>query len=170
MTPSLQDVGLAVKRLQWTHHRTANRALARLGLSLVQWDVLRHLHEQPDASLHDLAVLTFQTDQAMGTLAARMVDRGLLDRVNGPGRAVRHQVTDAGEAAWRTGAGMMDDVLAGTIGRLSAPELAVLHGLLLRAAAPETDPAGPETDPPGPETDPPGTETDPRPVAADAGG
>src|SRR5208282_390925 len=85
---SLQDVGLAVKRLQWRHHRTANERLAELGVSLVQWDVLRHLGQQPDASLHALAELTFQTDQSMGTLATRMVQRGLIERVPGAGRAV----------------------------------------------------------------------------------
>ena len=68
---SLQEVGLAVKRLQWRHHRDRERRLADLGLSLVQWDVLRHLHAQPGASLHDLALLTFQTDQSMGALATR---------------------------------------------------------------------------------------------------
>ena len=34
------DVALAVKRPQYRHHRALNRALAPLGLSLVQWDVL----------------------------------------------------------------------------------------------------------------------------------
>ena len=74
MAPSLQDVGLAVKRLQWRHHRAANERLAELGVSLVQWDVLRHLGRQPDASLHALAELTFQTDQSMGALATRALD------------------------------------------------------------------------------------------------
>jgi hypothetical protein len=66
------EIGLSVKRLQWRHHRAANAALAPLGLSLVQWDALRHLHGNPEASLHDLAGLTFQTDQSFGTLAGRM--------------------------------------------------------------------------------------------------
>ncbi|GMA87251.1 hypothetical protein GCM10025868_25010 [Angustibacter aerolatus] len=103
MAVTLQDVGLAVKRLQWRHHREMNRRLATVDLSLAQWDVLRHLHEQPDASLHDLAVLTFQTDQSMGTLASRMITRGLLERRDGPGRAVRHRVTPSGAAAFEAG-------------------------------------------------------------------
>jgi len=136
MTTSLQEVGLAVKRLQWTHHRTANRDLAKVGLSLVQWDVLRHLHDRPEASLHDLAVLTFQTDQAMGTLAARMVERGLLERVAGPGRAVRHRATEAGEAARQAGADIIDGVLTSTVGRLSEDDRQLLHRLLIQAATP----------------------------------
>lgn len=132
--PSLQDVGLAVKRLQWRHHRTANERLAELGVSLVQWDVLRHLSQQPDASLHALAELTFQTDQSMGTLAARMIQRGLIERVAGPGRAVRHRLTPRGRDVHEAGAAIVDGVLAETIGRLNAGERADLHRLLLHAA------------------------------------
>jgi len=133
MNPSLQDVGLAVKRLQWRHHREANRRLAEVGLSLVQWDVLRHLAARPDASLHDLAVLTFQTDQSMGALAGRMVERGLLRRRDAPGRAVRHEVTEEGERARRGGAHVMDEVLSRSLGRLTPDELATLRRLLAKA-------------------------------------
>jgi DNA-binding MarR family transcriptional regulator len=136
--PSLQDVGLAVRRLQWRHHRTANERLAGLGISLVQWDVLRHLSQQPDASLHALAELTFQTDQSMGTLAARMIQRGLIERVPGPGRAVRHRLTPRGQQAQKEGAVIIDGVLAESVGKLTPGELADLYRLLLRAAADAT--------------------------------
>ncbi|GAA3621328.1 MarR family transcriptional regulator [Kineosporia mesophila] len=133
MTSSLQDVGLAVKRLQWRHHRETNTRLATLGLSLAQWDVLRHLHDQPDASLHTLALLTFQTDQSMGSLATRMIDRGLLRRLSGPGRAVRHEITDVGEDLREKGSGILDDVLGETVGQLSDRERATLEKLLRKA-------------------------------------
>ncbi|GLY32450.1 MarR family winged helix-turn-helix transcriptional regulator [Kineosporia sp. NBRC 101731] len=133
MTSSLQDVGLAVKRLQWRHHREANTRLAALGLSLAQWDVLRHLHDQPEASLHTLALLTFQTDQSMGSLATRMIDRGLLRRLSGPGRAVRHEITDAGADLREKGSGILDDVLEETVGQLSDRERATLEKLLRKA-------------------------------------
>ena len=145
MVPSLQDVGLAVKRLQWRHHRTANERLAELGVSLVQWDVLRHLGQQPDASLHALAELTFQTDQSMGTLATRMVQRGLIERVPGPGRAVRHRLTARGEEVRSAGARIFDGALVESLGQLREDELAELYRLLLladgvgRAAAPSAD-------------------------------
>lgn len=132
----MQDVGLAVKQLQWRHHREANRRLrASARLSLVQWDVLRHLHREPDSSLHDLAVQTFQTDQSMGELAKRMVDRGLLARFDGPGRAVRHRLSSEGEAAYKAGSGIVDDVLAESIGTLTANERASLHAMLTKAAS-----------------------------------
>ena len=149
MTPSLQDVGLAIKQLQWWHHREANRRLgAQAGLSLVQWDVLRHLHRAPDASLHNLAVETFQTDQSMGELAKRMIDRGLLTRVDGPGRAVRHRLTREGRAAYKAGSGIVDGVLAESVGTLSARERASLHALLIKlppvhaATGSDPDPSG----------------------------
>ena len=132
--PALQDVGLAVKRLQWRHHRTANERLAELGVSLVQWDVLGHLSQQPDASLHALAELTFQTDQSMGTLATRMIQRGLIERVPGPGRAVHHQLTPRGQQVHAAGASILHGVLAETLGKLTPQERADLHRLLLRAA------------------------------------
>lgn len=135
MNPSLQDVGLAVKRLQWRHHREANRRLSSsAGLSLVQWDVLRHLHQRPDASLHDLALLTFQTDQSMGELARRMIDRGLIERLDGPGRAIRHGLTREGDHAYRTGSGIVNEVLADSVGALTVKERTILHELLVKAA------------------------------------
>ena len=132
--PSKQEVGLAVKRLQWRHHREANRRLiARAGLSLVQWDVLRHLNDNPGASLHALATLTFQTDQSMGELAKRMIDRGLLQRIDSDGRAVNHGLTTNGLAAYEAGSGIVDEVMDETIGTLSAEEQATLLDLLDRA-------------------------------------
>lgn len=131
----LQDVGLAVKRLQWRHHREANQRLSAAGLSLVQWDVLRHLANNPGASLHALAQLTFQTDQSMGELAGRMVARGLIERVDGPGRAVRHRLTAEGEHARAAGARVMDGVLADSLGRLAPDELTTLHRLLVKACS-----------------------------------
>ena len=133
-TVTLQNVGLAVKRLQWRHHREANTRLSAIGLSLPQWDVLRHLHANPDASLHQLAQLTFQTDQSMGTMAARMIDRGLLERAAGPGRAVRHRITPAGEQLRREGSILVDGVLGDSLGCLSRAELATLQALLVKAA------------------------------------
>ncbi|MGI3781103.1 MAG: MarR family winged helix-turn-helix transcriptional regulator [Janthinobacterium lividum] len=134
MTSSFQQVGLAVKRLQWRHHRTANARLANVGLSLVQWDVLRHLDAHPEASLHELAQLTFQTDQSMGALAARMIKRGLIERVDGPGRAVRHRLTEHGEQARLAGSDVVDTVLHESFGALAPEQVDQLHELLTLAA------------------------------------
>ncbi|MEV5896396.1 MarR family winged helix-turn-helix transcriptional regulator [Nonomuraea fuscirosea] len=124
------DVGLAVKRLQHRHHRAFSRALAPLGLSLVQWDTLRHLRRNPDASLHDLAVLTFQTDQSFGSLATRMANRGLIERIPGPGRAVRHRLTEEGERLLVAGQELADGVLNASFQNLTEEQLDQLGDLL----------------------------------------
>jgi DNA-binding MarR family transcriptional regulator len=131
------DVALAVKRLQYRHHRALSRALAPLGLSLVQWDTLRHLHREPDASLHDLAVLTFQTDQSFGSLAARMAERGLIERAPGPGRAVRHRLTEEGARLRAEGQGLVDAVAESSFRDFSAAQLDKLGELLDRALGPD---------------------------------
>ena len=133
MTASLQDVGVAITRLHGRHHREANSRLAPLGLSLAQWDALRLLHTYPDASLHDLATLTSQTDQSVGALVTRMIQRGLLERQAGTGRAVRHRLTARGERARQDGSDAIDGVMSPSIGRLSPSDLATLYQLLLAA-------------------------------------
>ena len=130
MTRPLTQIGLAVKRLQHRHHRGGDAALAALGLTLVQWDALRHIAENPGATLHDLAQLTFQSDQAFGTLAGRMVDRGLIERLGGPGRAVRHRLTERGDRLRVEGQRVVEGVLTESLSPLNADELAQLDGLL----------------------------------------
>jgi DNA-binding MarR family transcriptional regulator len=132
MTSSLQEVGQAVKRLQARHHRALDARLATLGLSIVQWDALRNLAAHPDASQHDLAVLTFQSDQAAGTLVARLIERGFAERVAGPGRAVRHRLTPPGREVLERAGPLVDEVLQGTLGTLTPRELDTLAGLLDR--------------------------------------
>lgn len=132
MDPKPGSVALAIKRVQHRHHRALNRALAPLGVSLVQWDTLRHLHRHPDASLHDLAMLTFQTDQSFGALATRMVERGLIERVPGPGRAVRHRLTAEGARLRVAGQRAADAVFKSSFSMLTPEQLAQLGELLDR--------------------------------------
>jgi DNA-binding MarR family transcriptional regulator len=130
MNYSRAEVGMLVKRLQHRHHRALTAALADLNVSLVQWDTLRHLAARPEASLHDLAVLTFQTDQSFGTLATRMADRGLIERVAGPGRAVRHRLTERGEQIRAEGQKRLDQVAAESFAGLTDAEIDNLGRLL----------------------------------------
>lgn len=127
------EIGLAVKRLQLRHHRTANERLAPLEISIAQWDALRHVHENPEASLHDLAQLTCQTDQSFGTLAARMIDRGLIERVPGPGRALRHRLTEKGEALREKAGEIVRAMLTESFGPLTDQDLQTFGDLLARA-------------------------------------
>ena len=131
-----EQLGLSVKRLQMRHHRALNAALAQHGITLVQWDALRHLDENPDASLHDLAQLTFQSDQAFGTLAGRMIDRGLIERVPGPGRAVRHRLTAKGRTLRRAGDRLADQVLTASFAAFSPDNVAPAALYLVSEDAP----------------------------------
>jgi DNA-binding MarR family transcriptional regulator len=142
MSRTPQEVALLVKRLQHRHHRALTAVLAPLGISLVQWDTLRHLGRHRDASLHDLAQLTFQTDQSFGSLAARMAERGLIERVPGPGRAVRHRLTERGEEVRRAGQAAIDEVLTDSLAPLTQGRLDQLGDLLDLVLDPAKDPAG----------------------------
>jgi len=119
------------------HHRALEARLAQLGLSVAQWDALRHLRRSPDASLHELAVLTFQTDQSMGSLATRMVSRGLIERVDGPGRAVRHHITPQGGRLLEAAGHEVADTLADSLGGLNASQLDEFGALLEQILGPD---------------------------------
>lgn len=130
MTLSLGEIGLAIKRLQVKNYRAATEALRPLEITLVQWDALRHLHNNPGASLHDLAVLTFQTDQAFGTLASRLENRGLICRVNGAGRAIRPELTEEGERVFAAGRTVTERVVSASFSPLDAKERAAFGEML----------------------------------------
>ena len=132
MATSLSELGLTIKRVQARQHRTATEALKPLDVTLVQWDALRHLHANPGASLHDLAVLTFQTDQAFGTLAARLEARGLIRRVTGAGRAIRPELTPEGERVRAAGQKILDGMLRQRFAPLDENEREALGGMLRR--------------------------------------
>jgi DNA-binding MarR family transcriptional regulator len=124
VTGDIGEIGRSVKRLQMRHHRALNEALTPLGLTIVQWDALRHIDENPGASLHLLAELTFQSDQAFGTLAGRMIDRGLIERVIAPGRAVQHQLSKLGASQRRRGNELVASTLESSFSALSPGQLA----------------------------------------------
>jgi DNA-binding MarR family transcriptional regulator len=116
MTMDLEALGLAIKRAQYRNHRTLDAALRSAGVSLVQWDALRAIERLPGASGHDLAVATFQSDQAFGTLANRLEDRGLIARTAGRGRRIEHTLTAEGRQSLADGhavaAGVLDDLFS----------------------------------------------------------
>lgn len=135
MGMSDSELGLAVKRLQVQQHRAATEALRRLDVTLVQWDALRHLHGHPGASQHDLAVLTFQTDQAFGTLAARLEARGLIRRVNGVGRAIRPELTAEGERVFAEGRQLTEQLVQKSFSVLDPGERAAFADMIRRLLA-----------------------------------
>ena len=130
MTSDFQPLGLAIKRVQHRHHRTLDAALIEIGTTLSQWDALRAIARHPGSSSHKLAVLTFQSDQSFGALANRMLDRGLIRRVAGEGRAILHHVTRDGEAMLAVADRVADRMLAASFAPLSKAERQQLQALL----------------------------------------
>lgn len=141
MTTDLAALGHAVKRAQYRNHRAADRALRAVGVTIVQWDALRAIDRMPHASGHDLAVETFQSDQAFGTLANRLVDRGFITRTAGRGRRIEHALTDAGRAALQEGSRITAEVLQDLYAPLDESERATLATLLAHLLVEEPDAA-----------------------------
>lgn len=130
MTADLEALGHAIKRAQYRNHRTMDGVLRQAGVSLVQWDALRAIERMPGASSHDLAVATFQSDQAFGALAGRLVDRGLITRTAGQGRRIEHRLTDSGREALEHGHRLAETTLQELFAPLDDSQRVSLEKLL----------------------------------------
>jgi DNA-binding MarR family transcriptional regulator len=137
MGGDLQALGRAVKQAQYRHHRALDSRLATVGTTLAQWDALRAIARSPGSSARALAEETFQTDQAFGTLALRLVARGLIDRTPGHGRTIEHHLTPEGQKVLSAGNKVADAVLADSFATLSAVERRTLLDLLDRIGGPD---------------------------------
>ncbi len=132
-----QTTGRLLKRVQYRNHLALDRALAEIGTTLVQWDALRVISEQPRSAAHALAVATFQSDQSFGTLGTRLENQGLIRRTPGKGRAVEHHLTAAGAKMLAAATEVAREVSERAFSALTKAELAKLHDLLQRIS--ETD-------------------------------
>ena len=103
-----------------------------LGISLVQWKALREIDRNPGSSGHRLAELTFNSDQAFGTLTTRLLKLGYVDRQSGTGRVVTHSLTPSGKAMLSQGHTIMQRVLTASFAPLNDAERATLSELLTK--------------------------------------
>ncbi|WP_344425662.1 MarR family winged helix-turn-helix transcriptional regulator [Amycolatopsis minnesotensis] len=134
MPHELQPLGKAVKRAQYRQHRALDSGLATVGTTLAQWDALRAIGASPGASARALSAATFQSEQAFGTLAGRLVALDLIERRPGAGRRIEHHLTASGERVLAAGHRVADEVLAACFAPLSAADRATLLDLLHRMA------------------------------------
>lgn len=132
MSSSIEHVALLIKKAQHRHHRWMDAALAALGLSLVQWNALREIQRNPGASMHQLAEVTFNSDQAFGTLTTRLLRSGLIERTPGPGRVSHHRLTPKGEKLLGEGGKLVQAVFARSFAPLSGEECDTLAALLAK--------------------------------------
>ncbi|OLV15464.1 MarR family winged helix-turn-helix transcriptional regulator [Deinococcus marmoris] len=137
VTTELETLGRTIKRIQYQHHRALETGLAAVGTTLAQWDALRAIARNPGASAHILAGETFQSDQAFGTLAKRLVAQELIERRPGQGRRIEHHLTPAGRHMLDAGFPIADGVMTASFARLSGEERAALLTLLSRMATPD---------------------------------
>ncbi|MFJ1806897.1 MULTISPECIES: MarR family winged helix-turn-helix transcriptional regulator [unclassified Streptomyces] len=143
MVVELQILGRAVKAAQYRQHRALDSRLASIGSTLAQWDALRAIGRTPGASARQLAAATFQSEQAFGTLAGRLVAQGLVDRQPGHGRRIEHHLTPEGQRVLKAGHGVADSVLAECFEGLAETEREALLGLLRKIEGRPEDEAGP---------------------------
>ena len=130
MSSTLEPLGRLIKQAQYRHHRAMDAELARLGISLVQWNALREIDRHPGSTMHALSELTFNSDQAFGTLTTRMLRDGLIERRPGVGRATIHSLTVKGKTLLDQGRVIALEVLAESFAPLDEDERAALSGLL----------------------------------------
>jgi DNA-binding MarR family transcriptional regulator len=135
MEYAIEDIGLLIKRAQQRHHREIDASLATMGVSLVQWNALREIDRNPGASMHRLAELSFNSDQAFGTLTARLLRVGLIERFRGPGRVTHHRLTPKGVDLLRKGRKLVTTVLTLSFASLDEEERDALGMLLAKLLA-----------------------------------
>jgi len=130
MSTSHEQLGRSIKRVQYRDHRALDAALRTAGISLVQWDALRAIDQDPGASSHDLAAATFQSDQAFGTLAGRLVAAGWIERRPAAGRRLEHHLTDEGRSKLAEGRALTSELWPRLFERLDESERSTLDALL----------------------------------------
>lgn len=127
------ELGRAVKQLQNLNHRRLETGLHEIATTLAQWDALRAIDNNPGASAHVLAEETFQTDQSFGTLATRLIEKGLVERCQGVGRALVHSLTPAGRNILEQGLGIARRINNDSFKSLTEAERAQLLALVRKA-------------------------------------
>jgi len=135
MGTDVLDLGKAVKQLQYRNHRRLEAGLRTIDSTLAQWDALRAIDANPGVSAHVLAEETFQTDQAFGTLATRLIDKGLVERQQGMGRALVHTLTPKGRSVLERGWPIAQQAIEGAFGNFSEAERTQLLRLVRKALA-----------------------------------
>jgi DNA-binding MarR family transcriptional regulator len=134
MPRQLEKLGLIIKRVQARNHRSLDKRLSPLGISLVQWNALREIERNPGRSAHALAELTFNSDQAFGTLITRLERLGFVERQNGKGRAIHHVLTAKGKQMLHEGHAIYLEFLQVAFAPLRPKERSVLLDLMTKLA------------------------------------
>jgi DNA-binding MarR family transcriptional regulator len=134
-----RSAALALKRAQIAKSGAFDRHLASLGLTMALWVVLDRIRADPAQSTHALAKASLMTDQSVGELVGKLAGRGLIERVAGPGRTIRHHLTPAGTEILEKAEPSMAAALESAFGELSRSEIEELVRLLDKIAPTRRD-------------------------------
>jgi DNA-binding MarR family transcriptional regulator len=108
-------------------------ALAPLGLSSAQWDILRCLREHPGASGADIARSAKVTPQAVATMLQRLEKAKLILRcASERGRVVEAYLTAQGEVLLKQGDRIAEQIEAQVFTKFTQDEKEQFNQLLLR--------------------------------------
>ena len=138
MNRSLEPLALLIKQTQHRQNRMMEAALSPLDVSLVQWNALREIDRNSGSSMHRLAELTFNSDQAFGTLTARLGRLGLIKQRPGTGRALITELTARGKSVFDQGYPLIIGVCATSLGSLTEAERRLLTSLLTKVLSTES--------------------------------
>lgn len=135
----IRRTAMQIKRVQLLKSAAADRALASVGLSMSLWAVLDSIRREPDRSSHALAEACFMTDQSFGELAKKLQQRGLVERTPGPGRIVRHRMTQAGDRLYDEATPLIAQAFAKAFSALTEIEIEALAVMLERIGSDRED-------------------------------
>ncbi|MBG0812100.1 MarR family transcriptional regulator [Methylosinus sp. H3A] len=139
----LRLAALGLKRAQIAKSAAFDRCLANVGLTMALWVVLERIRASPALSTHALAKASMMTDQSVGELVSKLAKRSLVERVSGPGRAIRHHLTDSGRELLERAAPLLAEALRSAFSELSAAEIEQLIRLLDKIAPSKSPDAAP---------------------------
>jgi DNA-binding MarR family transcriptional regulator len=146
--PALLRVWFRFLRL---HQRITGRAaqeFRRIGLSLPQFDLLSTLSGREGASQQDIAERLYVTKGNVSGLIDRLAAQGFVERRALPGdrRSYALHLTPEGRAVTERGLALQADLVAATLGTLSATDIAAFDRILgawrerVRALPPVAEP------------------------------
>ena len=127
-----EDLERLVRAVHHACRRGIDERLRRHGISVVQWHALQAINDNPGLPLRGLARLTGHSDQAFGTLVARLLAGGYVARRRGNGRATIHEVTVLGTVMLSGANEIAHRVLTLLLQPLSQGDRLSLQALLLR--------------------------------------
>ena len=114
---------MALKRAQHEVRLALNAHLAELGTNISQVNVLREVMLNPGVSSTELAALAFLTPQSLGQLVVQLQERGLVRRVPGEARKLRHHITKKGDRLCQAAMEIVRELDATVMEGLSDEEL-----------------------------------------------